>query len=211
MKQIALIVFMFYGIFTFGQDQTQAQQEESKSESKKLFSFGISTGYKTFLGDNFLAETYKNELPLCIDARFNIYKNFGAGLYYSFNNASVETTKFVGNSNEGSFKEWGFYTAYFIPINSKFTFVPRIGIATFSMKNKLRDAYFNGSYDYYTEGTTYFIAPELHYFVTPAISLLLNVEYGYISLPNVSASSALNTNYSSASELFLGIGVNVWL
>lgn len=210
MKRVLIITLLFFALFSFAQEPTENQKEEVTKESKKVFSFGLSTGYKTFLGNNFLAKTYTNNLPLCIDARFNIYKSFGLGVYYSFNSASLKTTEYVGNSVEANFKEWGFYVAYFMPITKKILFVPRIGIGTFSMKNKLNDETFNSGFDYYTTGTTYFIAPEIDYFLTPDISLLLNLEYGYIALPNVKASDALGTNYDSSSELFIGVGINFW-
>ena len=211
MKHVSLITLLLFAVFSFGQEHTETQKEEVKPESKKVFSLGFSTGYKFFLGDNFLAETYKNKLPLYIDARLNLKKNIGFGVYYSYNNATIKTTKFVGDSAEGNFKEWGFYGAYFLKINNEITIVPRIGISTFLLKNKLRDESINRSYDYYTEGTTYFIAPEINYFFAPEISLFLNVQYNYISMPDVRASSISGTNYNSSNELFLGFGLNVWL
>lgn len=211
MKKITLIALLLFGVFSYGQEPTENKTEEVKPESKKVFSLGLSTGYKFFLGDNFLAETYKNKAPFYIDARLNLKKNIGFGIYYSFNNADVKTTKFVGNSTEGNFKEWGFYGAYFLKINNDITLVPRIGVSTFLLRNKLRDESINGSYDYYTEGTTYFIAPEINYFIVPELSLFLNVQYNYISMPDVRASNILGTNYNSSNELFFGFGLNVWL
>ena len=63
---------------------------------------------------------------------------------------------------------------------------------------------------YYTNGTTYFVAPEIHYLIHENISLFSNVDYGFINLSRVNASSSL-TNYKSSTQLNIEFGIKFWL
>jgi hypothetical protein len=173
-------------------------------------SFAIATGYKTFFGNNFLARTYLNNPVIAFDFNCKIYKDYGAGLFFSKHSASIKTTQYIGNSVSGDFLNWGFYVCYYKQINQKWGVVPKVGIATFRLINKLYDGYSNYSYPYYTSGSSYFVAPEINYFVNKSISCFVKPEYDYIDLTDLRASSSLDTDYNTAHQFEVQVGIRLW-
>jgi hypothetical protein len=126
MKKSLVLSFLFLSSFIHSQN--------TKTHFDKLVSFGFSIGFKTYMGNNFIAKTYNDSYSVATGSSVNIYKNFGAGFYFKKNSASLETTQYVGNSAKGTFLEWGFYACYYTQLNKKWLFVPKIGIATFNLK-----------------------------------------------------------------------------
>jgi hypothetical protein len=199
---------VFTAILIFAQ-VTFAQNKEINFDH--LTSYGISSGNKIFIDNNFLAKSYTNNPPFCIDLRFYVHNNFGGGVYYRRNTAALKTKQYVGNSTHAVFKDWGFYACYFMQLEKKWLFIPKIGIATLNLKNQLHNDFDDSKYDYSTNGTTYFIAPEIHYFFHNNISVFSSLEYGFIDLSDVKASSALDTSYKSSVQLIMEAGVRFWL
>ena len=175
--------------------------------NRRFSGIGLASGNKSFYGDNFLAKTYFNSLMVSIDLRGEIYAKFGAGVTFRNSNAKLKTNQYVGNSINGNIKEWSFYITYNQQISKKWLFVPKLGIATFQLRNQFSKSL---SYSYYTNGTTYFVAPEIHYLIHENISLFSNVDYGFIDFSRVDASSSL-TNYKSSTQLNIEFGIKFWL
>jgi hypothetical protein len=202
MKKSLVLSFLFLSCFMYSQN--------TESHFDKLVSFEFSMGFKSYLGNNFIAKTYNNSFPVATGSSVNIYRKLGVGFYFKKNSASLETTQYVGNSAKGTFIEWGFYACYYAQLNKKWLFIPKIGIATFNLKNELYPYLYSSKKTYYTTGTTYFIAPEINYFLHNNISLFSSIGYGIIDLSKVKASSSLDTNYTSSNQLDLEVGLRFW-
>ena len=195
MRHILFVIIFFLSTNMFSQND------------RTFLGGGLASGNKSFIGDNFLTKTYSNSLVVSINISGEIYAKFGAGVTFRNSNAKLKTNQYVGNSINGNIKEWSFYTTYNHQISKKWLFVPKLGIATFQLRNQFSKSL---SYSYYTNGTTYFVAPEIHYLIHENISLFSNVDYGFINLSRVHSSSSL-TNYKSSTQLNIEFGIKFWL
>ncbi len=181
--------------------------QDSLYNQKSKFSFRISSSYKVFMGDNFLAKSYKNQIGLVLDANLRLYKNWGVGLFFKTNNAKIKTTEFIGNSTNGRFTEGGPYIFYNKYLCKKWLFVPKIGFGGFNLKNRFLSELDNSKYYYRTNGTSYFVSGGLNYAFNKHIGLSLNTEYGFIQFPNIAANaSAAGTGYKNASQFNTELG-----
>ena len=202
MKRYLIILFVFLTNPIFAQKRPM--------ETKKLSSFGILLGSKTFYGDNFLTKTYSNRVSFNYDFNKIIYQNFGAGVFYRSTQAKLTTTEFVGNSTFAKITEYGFYINYLKEVGLRWHVLPKIGVSHFALRNRIISTFDNEKYNYFTYGQTFYFSPEIHYLLNKDLRLCANAEYGFINLSSVKGNNmATGTNYNSADQLNLGIGIKI--
>lgn len=182
-----------------------AQKKKINDDSR--FSIGLLSGYTSFFGNNFLAKTYSNKPLVGIDSRMVLKNNFGLGGQIKFNSSNVNTTEFVGNSVVARFREFGLYGCYNYFLDDKFAQTTKAGFNNFQLKNTLEQT---KGIDYYTNGTSYFVASEFHYFLDDGISVMCTLEYSYIDLEDIQASKSLGTNYQAANRIGIELGIRFW-
>lgn len=188
------------------------QAQDSIFSQKHIFSLGINEGVKTFVGDNFISKSYKASLFTGFDVRIRIYENIGVGGLYEYSKPSIKSFQYIGNSSKSKMKSWNWYLFYNISWNKKWLFVPKIGMGSYALINYLNANDFYQTYSYKTKGNTYFVAPELNYFIDKHFTINMNIQYGYIKLTNMNANeSAIGTNYNHTNQWSTSIGVRFWL
>ncbi|TAE35179.1 MAG: hypothetical protein EAY66_09595 [Sphingobacteriales bacterium] len=187
-----------------------AQAQKKAFDSDNLSCFSIGAGYKSFIGNNFLAKTYNNRVSFVYDFNFRLYKKWGAGTFYRTTQAKPFTNQYVGNSVYARITELGFYATYYQKINGRWLFSPKVGFSTFLLKNQIKSPYQMTYYNYFTRGTNFFIAPEINYFITKGLRVFANTEYGFINMPRVTANkAATGTSYNAANQVNFCFGFKV--
>ena len=179
---------------------------------KGSFAIGMSTGFSSFQGNNFIAKSYNSNNPSTIDLQFQLYKNYGFGCQYQHSYSSLKSTEYVGNSSVGKFGRAGVYASYYSKLGNKLLIVPKLGIGYIRLRNFLDNSanVNNGTYDYKTWGDYYSVSTDLNYFVTKGLSLFTNLDYSYLNFDGVHASTANGISYNSCNNFGIQLGVKFW-
>jgi hypothetical protein len=201
MKKIIIIPLVFCCITAFTQ--------QNNKPVNKFFSIGISKGYNTFLGNNFLAKTYNSGSPIFLDLHFLVYKNLGIGCYYRHSKSSLKSTDYVGLSTAGNFGSTSLYMCYYLKLSNKIVLMPKIGIAAWGLQNELKGDY-GVSYDYTTNGSYYSASSDINYFIGKHFSVFANAEYDFLDLRNVNANTSVGTSYNSSNQVNIQFGIRIW-
>lgn len=184
--------------------------QEISYGKKNVSSFGLVVGSKIFFGDNFLAKTYSNKVAFTYDFNKILYRNFGVGIFIKSMQAKPFTTEYVGNSTYAKVIESGLYINYMKKVSARWIFIPKFGIASFTLDNYIKSTIDKKGYNYFTHGTSYYFSPEINYYLNKNLRLCANAEYGFIDLSTVNANSAvIGTNYNSANQLNFGVGIRI--
>lgn len=202
MRKCLMVALLLITNFTYGQ--------KKDFDTRRLSSFAFGMGYKTFVGNNFLSKTYNNKISFVYDFNFRVFKKFGMGSFYRTTQAKPFTNQFVGNSNYARISELGGYITYYQKINGRWLFSPKVGASSFLLKNQIKSSSDRNYFNYFTSATTFFIAPEINYFLDKGFRLFANTEYGFINMPYVNGNSAeTGTNYNAANQLNFALGIKV--
>ncbi|MGK6352000.1 hypothetical protein [Parapedobacter sp. DT-150] len=198
----ALLLVCLFPILTQGQDTV--------AHANKFMYLGPTVGYPWFGGDNFLRHTYRHQPSIAFELGFNIYRRFGLGTYARYHRGTVQTTEYVGNSIGGDIKEAGILALYLVPINEKWLFIPKIGIGSFWLTNRLESSS-SEDYRYTSEGKLYSVRPTMNYFFNDRISIFSAVEYGYVDLSRIRVTREMRHVYQGSHQFHLSAGVRLWI
>ena len=204
MKIIILIIILFVSHSVYAQKAINSYKES--------LSVGVSTGFSTFSGNNFIAKSYNSNIPLTFYLQFPVYSNIGVGFLYQDSRSSLKSTEYVGNSSAGYFNRMGTFGCYYGKLGKRFLVMPMMGVGFLRLKNVLDNSLNlnNGSYRYKTNGTYYSVSTDLHYFLNKHVSVFTNVEYSYLDFSGVNASTQNGVSYNSANFYGVQLGVKVW-
>lgn len=184
-----------------------SQQHDAQPE-KTLF-WGPTVGHPVFAGNNFLNHSYTHRPSISLELGVNIYRNFGLSASVRYHGAGLQTTQYVGNSKRGGITEGGIFAFYLIPISDHWHFVPKVGVATFHLTNRMASDH-SENYRYTSEGEIYLLRPEMHYFFNQRISLFSSLEYGYVDLSRIQVTRELRHLYRASHQFHLSVGVRLW-
>jgi hypothetical protein len=182
--------------------------QEKFIPGKHIFSMEVGSGINFFVGNNFIVKTYKSNMPFILDMRFRLYDNFGIGGGLEINSAHLKAIQYVGNSTGGVMINWFGYAFYNIPIGkSRWLFVPKAGISSYELTNTFTADDYYGSYPYHTYGTSYFLSPEIDYFITSRFAVFGNLQYGFIHLDSRANENATGTSYRHTNQIGINLGI----
>ncbi len=176
-----------------------------------LFNFGVSRYYQHFTGNNFIGKTYQDGYPFSCDANVTLYKNFALGMRFKTGMHSLASTTYVGNSSEGKFSQFGASVSYWYQFHRKWAFVPRIAYSLVTLKNKIKSMDDKETFIYRTKGEEVSIAPELHYFLLPEISIFAQTQFDVMQFSNVNANEQIGVNYRRGRAVGAGLGLRLWI
>lgn len=194
MKKLVISFFLFFGIM-YSQEKVDAKNVKYDGN------YYLYMSSNSYLGKNYIANQYKNNLGLGFDYTFLKYKNFNAGIGFEYNSLIENEDKIFKSSSKIDMYSVKFLIInYHLPINQNFTLLPNFQYS-FSRLNFI-------DLNAEQNGNNFRIGLNLRHRLISRYYVFGGINYNYLFL-NVNASPEKENFYNHTNYLTFNLGFNL--